>query len=264
MRSVRRRRSLVVAGVTVLLAMLVVAGCSDTDSQAMGAHPSTTPSIHPLPISDRDDMVESPTDDGPAATFVRNGDQIALPDPGVTPGDVFPDVDVVAVCQPHYIQGIRQPRFNAKVAAFAQYGISIRDRESYAVDHLIPVSLGGTNDEKNLWPQPREPQGGAKQKDQLEQQLRGLVCSGFVPLAEAQHALATDWWSAFGAYMGRPILPGTLGPSTPDTEAEAAPGEVVNGAACPNEGEIGYTQPKRIALTCKRTPTGALQWQKRS
>jgi hypothetical protein len=38
-------------------------------------------------------------------------------------------------------------------------------------------------------------------KDELEATLARLVCSGRVPLAVAQRAIATDWIAAFGRYV---------------------------------------------------------------
>jgi hypothetical protein len=46
------------------------------------------------------------------------------------------------------------------------------------VDHLISLELGGSNDIKNLWPEPYLPRPGARQKDVLENWLHKQVCSG--------------------------------------------------------------------------------------
>jgi autotransporter-associated beta strand protein len=124
---------------------------------------------------------------------------------------VFPDVTRTDICDQSYVRGIKQPRFNDKVAALANYGVSIHDREFFQVDHLIPLSLGGTNEMKNLWPQQYAGSRGAAAKDQLEGQLRGLVCSGTLTLKAAQRAIAGNWWTAYDRYMGLPIDPGAAG-----------------------------------------------------
>jgi hypothetical protein len=62
--------------------------------------------------------------------------------------------------------------------------------------------------------------------------------------------------------MGLPILPGTAGPEPP-RQHQPQPGEVYNGGPCTTEGEVGYTVPKRVPLTCRLTSDGALRWQKR-
>ena len=130
------------------------------------------------------------------------------------------------------------------------------------MDHLIPVSLGGSNEHANLLPQPFDEEAGADQKDLLEQQLRGLVCSNKIPLAEARAAIVGDWWAAYQKYMGLPIDPGTAGPE-PWNLPTQTPGEVVNGGLCSPEGAVGYTSSKHIKLTCSSTSFGELRWQKR-
>jgi len=41
----------------------------------------------------------------------------------------------------------------------------------------------------------------ARVKDQLEQRLHELVCSGKLDLATAQHDIAVDWIAAYRKYM---------------------------------------------------------------
>ena len=43
---------------------------------------------------------------------------------------------------------------------------------------------------------------GAHVKDRLELRLLDLVCQGKLPLAEAQHAITTDWITAYRTYVG--------------------------------------------------------------
>jgi hypothetical protein len=249
-----------------MVALLVVAGagCGTGDGVAMGAQTTVVPKIRPLPIDAASSATTAPPTKKAAATLVRTPDGVALPDRKQTPGAAFPDVTAADICNDHYATGVRQPRFNSKVEAFDAYGISIHDRDAYQVDHLIPIELGGDNDSTNLWPQPHDPPHGSAEKDLLERQLRGLVCSMSIPLGEAQVAIAGNWWSAYQTYMGRPVAPGSEGPAPWTATPSPKPGEVVNGASCPTEGEVGYTDSKHVALTCRRTTTGVLQWQKRS
>ncbi len=86
-----------------------------------------------------------------------------------------------------------------KLASMVAYG----DRGSpraYEYDHLIPLELGGApNDPRNLWP---EPGASPNPKDELETRLREQVCRGAVPLAAAQHEIATDWVSVYRRLIG--------------------------------------------------------------
>lgn len=202
---------------------------------------------------------------GPEVVFAKTPDGVVLPNRGLTPGSAFTDVREAEICELHFTLGVRQPRFNAKVFAFSQYGVSIHDREDYQVDHLIPVSLGGDNTTKNLWPQPYAGTRGAHQKDVLERQLRGLVCSKQLSLRQAQQAIAKDWWQAYRQYMGRKVPAAALGlelwkPPTPEPGRFA----VINGGPCPKAGQIGFTTGKRVRYTCTKTGDGTLRWQKRA
>jgi hypothetical protein len=70
------------------------------------------------------------------------------------------------------------------------------------VDHLIPLELGGTNEMKNLWPQPDEPRPGSAEKYQLENELHAQVCAGKMTLADAQDRIASNWVKVLGEIRG--------------------------------------------------------------
>jgi len=232
-----------------------------------GVQVTTAPSIFPVLPTDAP-VAEVVGGDGTAgagrglARPVTLPNGVQLPDSKVTPGSWFPDVTEPQVCDLHYVLGIRQPRFNAKVEAFANYGVSIHDRDIYRVDHLVPIALGGNNEAGNLWPQPIDESPGAAAKDMLERQLRGLVCSHKLDLRVAQTAIATNWWKAYGTYMGREVDPGSKGMPY-WTPSGASKGEVSNGAPCAADGAIGYTENKHVQLTCRANSLGQLHWAKR-
>ena len=127
-----------------------------------------------------------------------------LPDPRVTPGDAVTR-DAQAVCVPGYARRERNVSPELKREVYALYGVhpSIvtrngkQVRKCCEVDHLISLELGGSNDIKNLWPQPYIPQPGARQKDTVEDWLHERVCSGKMSLSNAQHAIATDWYGVY-------------------------------------------------------------------
>ncbi|OHU52311.1 hypothetical protein BKG82_18760 [Mycobacteroides chelonae] len=131
-----------------------------------------------------------------------------LPDPRCTPGAISPKVtqETLAhtVCRAGYTKSIRPPvaitrvekRENAKSYSYTG---DLADAE---YDHLVSLVLGGDpNDPRNLWVEPPSPghkprDGVNNPKDVVESRLASAVCSGRVPLADAQVAIATDWTTA--------------------------------------------------------------------
>ena len=116
----------------------------------------------------------------------------ALPDPKLTPGDTFPGVTAGDVCTPGCATDHRHVTESMRDRVYAEYGRT-RGPGCCEVDHLIPLELGGTNDLKNLWPQPDDPRPGSAEKDQLENELHEQVCAGRMTLADAQHCIASNW-----------------------------------------------------------------------
>jgi len=75
---------------------------------------------------------------------------------------------------------------------------------AYEIDHLIPLSIGGSDDDANLWPEPRrmiEPEWSAERKDELEMRLHALVCAGRIEIVDAQEVIAEDWTEAWLRYV---------------------------------------------------------------
>jgi len=124
----------------------------------------------------------------------------AMPDPTRTPGEALP-VGASDICVPGYAARTRDVSAETKAAVYAEYDITHHITGQYEVDHLIPLELGGSNDVKNLWPQPAEPRPGYHEKDDLENALHDLVCAGRLDLATAQRAIATDWYAAYVRYV---------------------------------------------------------------
>lgn len=135
-----------------------------------------------------------------------------LPDPRLTPGDAIEGVTAEQVCTPGYAHSVRHVTAETKREVFAEYGLE-RNHTGYCggrrgceIDHVISLELGGSNSIKNLWPQSYDSQPwNAHVKDHLENRLHELVCSGRMSLDEAQHAIATNWISAYQQYVGQPV-----------------------------------------------------------
>jgi hypothetical protein len=135
-----------------------------------------------------------------------------LPDPHCTPGAISPDVTQAninsTICASGYTETIRppesikEPEKNASAAAYSYTGsLSVAE-----YDHLIPLELGGDpNDPANLWVEPNDNPNATSvnnTKDLLENKLNDLVCSGQLPLATAQQAIASNWVAAYQIFGG--------------------------------------------------------------
>ena len=131
-----------------------------------------------------------------------------LPDPKLTPGvpDIMAGKDVI--CVKRYTQGLRSDGTKVrkvtnelKARIFKIYGIDPKS-DHYEIDHLIPLELGGTNDEKNLWPQSyTSSPWNAHKKDNLENRMHTLVCKGQITLEQAQMEISGDWVKTYQRYF---------------------------------------------------------------
>lgn len=126
-----------------------------------------------------------------------------LPDPACTPGAIFPDATKEQICQSGYARNVRNVPTEVKTEAYREYGIKKHRAGEYEVDHLISLELGGSNDIANLWPEPAEPRPGFHEKDKVENYLHEQVCSGAMPLRQAQEQIATNWLQVYDQIQGR-------------------------------------------------------------
>lgn len=124
------------------------------------------------------------------------------PDPRLTPGEAFADATVGTVCVPGYARRTRNVLAEQYVQVFTAYRVAFpQPTGAYELDHLIPLELGGDNDNRNLWPQPSEPLPGFNQKDELENLLHERVCSGAMSLLDAQRGIAVDWVAMYRRFV---------------------------------------------------------------
>lgn len=138
-----------------------------------------------------------------SAGFGQKGDNGSplLPDKTMTPGDTLA-VTTKDVCKPGYSKLVRDVPQAVKNQVYKNYGITSRKPGEYEIDHLISLELGGSNSVKNLWPQSYvTTPWNAHVKDKLENELHKEVCDGKIPLAQAQHDIATDWIAAYKKYF---------------------------------------------------------------
>ena len=136
-----------------------------------------------------------------AAILIRVNRPLDVPSPRLTPGAAR-TLDRDALCNSNLPKNQVAPA-DLRQRVFQAYGITNGDAGAYEVDYLITPALGGADDIRNLWPQPYvSTVWNARVKDELEDRLRDLVCGGQLDLAEAQHAISTDWIAAYKKYVG--------------------------------------------------------------
>lgn len=139
-------------------------------------------------------------------TYSCIADSPIVPDSLKTPGDVL-TTDAKVICVSGYSKQIRDVPQAVKEQAYRIYGVTSRQPDEYEVDHLISLELGGSNSIRNLWPESFVTQPlNAHVKDKLENKLHELICSGQIPVKQAQQEIAKDWIAAYKKYIGS--LPG--------------------------------------------------------
>ncbi len=163
--------------------------------------------------------------DGPFPTSCRAGSGPhgqPLPDPACTPGAVDTAVSQATlastVCRRGgYASSVRPPREvtdTAKRKMLTAYGMPRTQTGKVELDHLVPLSLGGSSDVRNLWPEPNVLTAGhtdaggyaANDKDIVEVYLFHAVCTRKAQLGAAQNAIAADWTTAV-AVLHLPAIP---------------------------------------------------------
>lgn len=139
--------------------------------------------------------------------------QQATPDPVTTPGAVDRHVTQAniggMICRQGYAKTVLPPKAytnRLKRQQLAALGLPRSKLRLFEEDYLIPLELGGApRDPRNVWLEPLTGPWSAQDKDKLENRLNRLVCTGWVPLDEAQHEIATDWVGAFIKYVWRNV-----------------------------------------------------------
>nr|WP_211178053.1 hypothetical protein [Pseudonocardia acidicola] len=136
----------------------------------------------------------------PNTCRVGSQDGQPLPDPSCTPGAINPAVtqaDIQStICTSGWTATVRPSTSvtsRMKAESARSYGLPAGEKGEY--DHLVSLELGGAPDDpRNLWV---EPGPIPNPKDAVENKLNQAVCSGLIPLATAQRAIASDWVTAF-------------------------------------------------------------------
>jgi hypothetical protein len=123
-----------------------------------------------------------------------------LPSSYHTPGATV-KADMAKVCSADLGAAAKPVSRWQRDEALTRYG---RRPEDFTgdLDHLIPLSLGGSNDPDNLWPQPAQREFGPEAKGKLEATLREMVCTEkTMTLKQAQDVIKKDWVKAYTQYV---------------------------------------------------------------
>lgn len=130
-----------------------------------------------------------------------------LPNAALTPGATL-QVTAAQVCVRGYAKRARHVTPATKRAVLREYGLR-GPRDAYCtagceVDHLVSLELGGSNDIKNLWPEPYSGTWNAHVKDRYENFLHRQVCTGKLALKQAQQIIRTNWIDGYKRDIGAP------------------------------------------------------------
>lgn len=133
------------------------------------------------------------------AVYHQGAAERSIPKNALTPGEARM-VSLEQVCRGSAVESVDVP-VEVRQRVFREYGIHDSRSHAYEVDYLITPDLGGTASIRNLWPQPYSVVWNAHVKDELEDRLHGLVCSGQLDLTTAQREMARDWIAAYKKYF---------------------------------------------------------------
>ncbi len=134
-------------------------------------------------------------------SFGQHAFAVTSPDPAKTPGVLCTkdDPNFKGYDYPEHIARCnRNVNTNDKLKIAAEYGnIPQSEWPQYEFDHMIPLCAGGSDDIKNLWPQPITE---AHQKDVLENNICLAMQAGTLTQAQAVQKVR-DWFSGKSAAM---------------------------------------------------------------
>lgn len=78
---------------------------------------------------------------------------------------------------------------STKRSIYDEYGIPEDDRTEYTIDHIIPLSIGGSNERGNLWPEHKEVKAT---RPNLEQTVYDALRKGDITQQEAIDAILDE------------------------------------------------------------------------
>jgi len=144
-----------------------------------------------------------------AAVYTENS---GLPNTKLTPGLVNPNVTQAniksTICVSGWTATVRPPVTFTNKLKYDQLhsGYNLNgdlNLKDYEEDHIVPLEVGGNpSSPLNLFPEPRYIKLSSYLKDQLENQIHHLVCSGQLSLKAGQAIFLTNWEKGYAKYVG--------------------------------------------------------------
>jgi len=132
------------------------------------------------------------------STAIERG---TVPNPRLTPGATR-SVGIGDVCSMPHEEVTREVSPSMRERVLREYGIANAHPGDYEIDYLIAPGLGGTDDIRNLWPEPYKSRTwNASVKDALEEHLHQLVCTHELDLSTAQQEIAENWIAVYKKYF---------------------------------------------------------------
>lgn len=135
-----------------------------------------------------------------------------LPNTKLTPGAINPKVTQgnirSTICVSGWTATVRPPVSYTNKLKFDQLNSGYNlagdlHMKHYEEDHIVPLEVGGNpSSPLNLFPEPRNIKFSAYLKDQLENRIHYLVCSGQLTLKAGQAIFLTNWEKGYSKYVG--------------------------------------------------------------
>lgn len=130
--------------------------------------------------------------DNPQYNGSCNFNNWPYPDYNCSPGLAL-NVTAKDICYSGYSAKVRDVPESLKNKVYVKYGVLTRQPYEFEIDHIIPLSIGGSNDEQNLWPEAYNWTMGAREKDKVENLFHKRVCDGTMSLSDAQYQIVYNW-----------------------------------------------------------------------
>jgi len=126
---------------------------------------------------------------------------LTIPNRTLTPGAIRA-VAISEVCTQQHEETTHVIPTSVQRKIFQEYGMADVRPAEYELDYLVTPELGGSDDPRNLWPQPHSATvWNSYVKDDLEDRLHQMVCNGSLDLVTAQRDIETNWIAAYKKYF---------------------------------------------------------------